>query len=76
MIKPAAFALLALAAFSFLVGCDDNPTNAPEQSAVIKANQDRKAAIENDPSMTPEGKKKMIEMLNLDKGTAPATEKR
>ncbi|MFZ4507002.1 MAG: hypothetical protein ACOYON_04810 [Fimbriimonas sp.] len=61
--KKSAFlsALLLLA----VIGCDSNPTNAPTADAIQKANEDRARAIDNDKSMTPEGKAKMKEMLKL-----------
>lgn len=50
-----------------LVGCSGESTNAPPKDAVDKANVDRAAAIDNDPSLTPEGKAKMKEMMHLTK---------
>lgn len=64
-------ALSLLFAAIFVVGCEPaEPTNEPTQEAIDKANADRAKAIDNDPSMTPEGKQKMKEMLKLN-GTAP-----
>ena len=48
-----------------LSGCSGESTNAPTKEAVDKANVDRAAAIDNDPSLTPEGKAKMKEMMHL-----------
>lgn len=49
-----------------LAGCFGNPTNEPSADAIAKANADRAAAIDKDPTLTPEGKAKMKEMLHLD----------
>jgi len=48
-----------------LYGCSGNPTNEPTADAVAKANRDRAAAIDNDPSMTPEQKALMKEKMGL-----------
>lgn len=59
--------LLPIAIFGLMAaGCDSNPTNEPAKADIDKANADRAAAIDNDSSLTPEGKKKMKEMLHLD----------
>lgn len=59
--------ILALAAGSvfFLIGCGSPPTNAPTAEEVAKADEARAAAIDNDPSLTPEGKAKMKEAMGL-----------
>ena len=57
-----------LLAALLLAGCTGNPTNAPTEDAVKKANVDRAAAIDNDTSLTPEGKAKMKEMMGLTPG--------
>ncbi len=49
----------------FVVGCDSNPTNEPSANDIAKANKARADAIDKDPSLTPEGKAKMKEMLHL-----------
>jgi hypothetical protein len=54
-----------------LAGCGD-ATNAPSADAVQKANDDRRAAIDNDPKMSPADKEKMKEMMGLSKGGAQA----
>lgn len=48
-------------------GCTSNPTNEPSAQEIVDANSKRAAAIDADPSMTPEQKAKMKEMLNLNK---------
>jgi hypothetical protein len=63
------YTLLAMTLLFVTAGCDSNPTNEPTADAVQQANVKRAAAIDADPSMTPEQKKKMKEMLHLDGGT-------
>jgi hypothetical protein len=53
-----------------LVGCDSNPTNAPSEDAIKKANADRAAAIDNDPNLSPDQKQKMKEMMKLSPGSS------
>lgn len=65
--KKVLLSLCGIVAVLALVGCEENPTNAPSDEAVIKANQDRAAAIDNDPKLSPEQKAKMKEMMGLDK---------
>lgn len=58
--------LLPLALFSLMAaGCDSNPTNEPTKADIDKANTDRAAAIDNDPSLTPEGRKIMKEKMGI-----------
>lgn len=64
--------LLVLGAIS-LAGCDSNPTNEPTKDALQSADAKRAAAIDADPTMTPEGKKKMKEMLHLPTGDASSS---
>lgn len=69
--------LLPLALFSLMAaGCDSNPTNEPSKSEIDEANAARAAAIDNDPSITPEGKKKMKEMMHLNGASSPGAEGR
>lgn len=64
MKRAALFATFVLVYATFaLVGCSDNPTNAPTQDAVLKSNADREAAIDADPTLTPEGKAMLKERL-------------
>lgn len=61
----------------FLAGCDDNPTNAPSEEAVKKSNADRAAAVDNDPSLTPEQKELMKSHMGLGpKGAATPAERK
>ena len=54
---PLAFAGLCLAGLSLgLAGCSGNPTNEASAAEVQKSNADRKAAIDNDATLTPEQK--------------------
>lgn len=61
------FALAGLGLLFPLTGCDSNPTNEPSKQAIEDADKKRAKAIDDDPSMTAEGKKKLKEMLHLDK---------
>jgi hypothetical protein len=54
-----------------LVACSSNPTNAPSQSEVDESNKTRAAAIDNDPSLTPEQKNLQKQMLGLTPGGRP-----
>ena len=56
---------ILICAAAIAAGCDSNPTNEPSKASIDQANADRLKAIENDPSLTPEGKEKMIEMMKL-----------
>lgn len=62
---------VVLLAGGALFGCDSNPTNEPAKAEIEEANAARLKAIENDKSLSKEGKEKMIEMLHL-KGSRPA----
>ncbi len=62
MIKP----LITIACLAaVLIGCSGNPTNEPSAADVKKANDARAAAIDNDPTFTPEQKQKMKEAMGL-----------
>jgi hypothetical protein len=51
-----------------LMGCDNGTSmNAPTKEEIDKANIARAKAIDDDKSLTPEGRAKMKEMLHLDK---------
>ncbi len=65
-IRPTTVLLIALIA----CGCGEatDSSNAPSPDAIKKANADRAAAIDKDPTISPEGKKSMKEHLGLDKG--------
>ena len=63
-------ALCLMAAALLTAGCMGNATNEPSAADVQKYNDRRAAAIDADPSLTPEGREKMKEMLHL-KGNAP-----
>jgi len=64
------FGIIFLAAMATL-GCESNPTNEPAAADIEKAKVDRAAAIDNDPSLSPEGKAKMKEMLKLNGSGGP-----
>ena len=61
-----------------MVGCGAPDTNVITPEAVESANKTRIQAIDNDPTMTPEGKAKMKQMLGLEPGKprsmAPTTQ--
>ncbi len=61
MIKP----LISLLCLVAILGCSGNPTNEPSASDIQKANDNRAAAIDNDPKLTPDQKAKMKEMMGL-----------
>ena len=46
-------------------GCDSNPTNEPSAADIAKANAHRAEAVDNDPTMTPEQKAKIKEMMHV-----------
>lgn len=48
-----------------LVGCSGNATNEPTVADIQKANDNRAAAIDNDPKLNAEQKAKMKEMMGL-----------
>ncbi|MDX2066120.1 MAG: hypothetical protein SFX74_10285 [Fimbriimonadaceae bacterium] len=75
-LKPALAATILLAAALAIGGCDSNPTNEPSQADIEKANADRAKAIDNDASLTPEGKAKMKEMMKLNGTSGPGNDKR
>lgn len=56
-----------------LIGCDNGTSmNAPTREEIDKANIARAKAIDEDKTITPEGKAKMKEMLGLNKGQKDA----
>jgi len=65
-------ALIFVFAVGFSIAGCQKDTNELTPGAVDKANVDRAKAIDNDPTMTPEGKQKMKEMLGLVPGKGRA----
>lgn len=57
--------LLLLPMAGALAGCDSNPTNAPTKEDADKADRDRAAAIDKDPSLSPDQKAIMKEHMGL-----------
>lgn len=74
--KPALAVALLCGVTLVVSGCDSNPTNEPSEAAIEKANADRAKAIDNDASLTPEGKAKMKEMMKLNGTKTPDADKR
>lgn len=69
-------ALLVLLPVVALAGCDSNPTNAPSDAALKAADDKRSAAIDKDPSLTPQQKADMKSHLGLGRGPSGAAQKR
>lgn len=64
--------MLGLAFVGFAAGCG-NPTNAPTIEAVKQADDNRRAAIDNDPKLSAAEKEKMKQMMGLAPGGRQGT---